>query len=63
VKITCGVGGRQKTVTYTVLKNSFYWNLSDTEPPTRQQTLADMRLPAHIQQKTARSGLSQRRCT
>ena len=36
---------------------------SDTEPPTRQHTLAGMRLPTHIQQRTARSGLNERRCT
>ena len=37
------------------------WNsqdLSDTEPPTRQHTPADMKPPTHIQQRTARSGLS-----
>jgi hypothetical protein len=39
------------------------WDLSDTGPPNRQHTPADMRPPTHIQQRTARSGLSQRRCT
>jgi hypothetical protein len=38
-------------------------DLSDTEPPTRQHTPADMRSTTHIQQRTAGSGLSQRRCT
>ena len=33
-------------------------DLSDTEPPTRQHTPADMKPPTHIQQRTARSGLS-----
>ena len=31
---------------------------SNTEPPTRQHTPADMRPPTHIQQMTARSGFS-----
>jgi hypothetical protein len=38
-------------------------DLSDTEPPTRQHTLADMRPPTHIQKRTVWSGLSERRCT
>jgi hypothetical protein len=38
-------------------------DLSDTGPPTRQHTPADMRPPTHIQQRTARSGFSQRRYT
>ena len=37
-------------------------DLSDTEPPTRQHTPADMRQSTHIQERTAWSGLSQR-CT
>jgi hypothetical protein len=37
--------------------------ISDTEPPTRQHTPADMRTLTHIQQRTAGSGFSQRRCT
>jgi hypothetical protein len=37
--------------------------ISDTEPPTRQHTPDDMRSPTHIQQRTTRSGLSQRRFT
>jgi hypothetical protein len=36
-------------------------DLSNTGPPTRQHTPADMRPPTHIQQRTARSGFSQRR--
>ena len=36
---------------------------SDTEPPTRQHTLADTKPATHIQQRTARSGFSQRRWT
>jgi hypothetical protein len=36
-------------------------DLSDTEPPTRQHTPAEMRLPTHRQQRTAWSGLSGRR--
>jgi hypothetical protein len=39
------------------------WDLSDTELPTRQHTPADMRPPTLKQQRTARSGLSQRRYT
>jgi hypothetical protein len=38
-------------------------DLSDTEPPTRQHTPADMRLPTHIQQMTASSVFMKRRCT
>jgi hypothetical protein len=38
-------------------------NLSNTGPPTRQLSPADMRLPTHIQQKTAQSGFSLRRYT
>ena len=38
-------------------------DLSDTEPPTKQHTPADMRPTTHIQQRTAGSGLSERRCT
>jgi hypothetical protein len=38
-------------------------DLSDTVPPTRQHTPADRRPSSHIQQRTAASGLSQRRCT
>ena len=38
-------------------------DLSDTEPPTRQHTPADMKPPTHIQQRTAWSGLSERRST
>jgi hypothetical protein len=35
----------------------------NTGPPTRQHTPADMRSTTHRQQRTSRSGLSQRRCT
>ena len=38
-------------------------DVSDTEPPTRQHTPVDMRPPTCIQQRTAGSGLSQRRWT
>jgi hypothetical protein len=38
-------------------------HLSDTLTPTRQHTTAGMRLPTHIQQRTAGCGFSQRRCT
>ena len=38
------------------------WDLSDTEPLTRQHTPADRRSPTHIQQRTTWSGLSERRC-
>jgi hypothetical protein len=38
-------------------------DLSDTEPSTRQHIKVDMRLPTHIQQRTAGSGFNQRRCT
>ena len=38
-------------------------DLSDTEPPIRQNIQADMMPQTHIQQRTARSGFSQRRCT
>jgi hypothetical protein len=38
-------------------------DLSDIGPPTRQHTPADMRPSTHIQQRTAGSGLRQRRCT
>jgi hypothetical protein len=31
-------------------------DLSNTEPPTRQHTPADMRPPTHIEQRTAGSG-------
>jgi hypothetical protein len=39
------------------------WDPSDTEPPTRQHTPAAMRPPAYIHQRTAWSGLSERRNT
>ena len=45
----------------TISTNMDPWDLSDTEPPTRQHTPADMRPPTHIQQRTTKSGLSQRR--
>lgn len=38
-------------------------DLSDTEPPTRQYTQADMRPLAYIQQRTVWSGLNERICT
>jgi hypothetical protein len=38
-------------------------DLSDTEPPTGQHTPADMRPPTHIQQRTAKPGLSERKHT
>jgi hypothetical protein len=38
-------------------------DLSDTGPPTRQHTPADMRFPTHIQQRIARSGFIRRWCT
>jgi hypothetical protein len=37
-------------------------DLSITGLPTRQHTPADMRPPSHVQQRTAGSGFSQRRC-
>jgi hypothetical protein len=37
-------------------------DLLDTEPPTRQHTPADMNPWTPIQQRTARSGSSERRC-
>jgi hypothetical protein len=33
-------------------------DLSNTGPPNRQHTAADMRSPAHIQQRIARSGFN-----
>jgi hypothetical protein len=36
---------------------------SNTEPPTRRHTPSDMRPPTHIQQRTARSGFNERRCS
>jgi hypothetical protein len=39
------------------------WDLSDTEPWTRKLTLADMKPPIQIQQRTAWFGLSEQRCT
>jgi hypothetical protein len=39
------------------------WDNSDTGPPTRPHTPADMRPRTHIQQRTAGFRLSQRRCT
>jgi hypothetical protein len=38
-------------------------DLSDTGPPTWQHTLANMRPPTYIQQSSAGSGFSQRKCT
>jgi hypothetical protein len=38
-------------------------DLSNTGPPTRQHTTADMRFPTHIQQRTALSMFSQKRYT
>ena len=46
-----------------VLTNLDPQYLSDTAPPTRQHKLADTRPPTHIQQRTDRFGLSQRRYT
>jgi hypothetical protein len=46
-----------------VSTNLDHQDLSDTEPPTRQHTSSDMRPPTHIQQRTAGSALSERRCT
>ena len=37
--------------------------LSDTELPTRQHTLADIRPLTHMQHRTAWFGLSEKRCT
>ena len=37
--------------------------ISDTEPPTRQHTPADICPSTHIQQRTDRSVFNQRRCT
>jgi hypothetical protein len=39
------------------------WTLRISQTPTRQHTPADMKPPAHIQQRTSGSGLSERRCT
>jgi hypothetical protein len=39
------------------------WDLSDTEPPNRQHTPADIRLPTHMQQRTSGSVFIQRWCT
>jgi hypothetical protein len=38
-------------------------DLSNSWPPNRQHTPADMRPPTHIHQRIAGSGFSQRRCT
>jgi hypothetical protein len=38
-------------------------SLSNTGPPTKQHTPADMRHLTHIQQRTAKSGFTQRRWT
>ena len=38
-------------------------DLSDTEPPNRKHTLADVRPPTYIERKTAWFGLSERRFT
>jgi hypothetical protein len=54
---SCSTGGP------AVSTNLDPWDLSNTGPPTRQHTLANMRPPTHIQQRTAGSGFSQRRCT
>jgi hypothetical protein len=39
------------------------WDLSNTEPPTRQNMPPGMRAPTHVQQRTSVSGFSQRKCT
>jgi hypothetical protein len=38
-------------------------DLSDSEPPTRQHTVANLRPPTHIQQRTAWSCLIEKRYT
>jgi hypothetical protein len=43
--------------------NLYPWDLLDTWQRTRQHTSADIRPLTHIQQRTARSGFSQRRHT
>lgn len=45
------------------LSISLFNHLKQSGSPTMQHTPVEMRSPAHIQQKTPRSGLSQRRCT
>jgi hypothetical protein len=51
------VGGRPAVST-----NPDPGDLSDTGPPTKQYTPADMKPLTHIQQRTAWRGLSGRRC-
>jgi len=46
-----------------VSTNQDPWYLSDTEPPTRQHTPADMRARTFIQKRAVWSVFSQRRCT
>lgn len=47
----------------SLLRVRCIWDLSDMEPPTRQHTWAPSRPLTNIQQRTAWSGLSGRRCT
>jgi hypothetical protein len=49
--------------TPAVSTNLGTWELSDTDPPTRQDTPADMTSPTRLQQRIARYWLNQRRFT
>ena len=44
-------------------QQSWTLEISDTEPPTRQNTLAGPRPPTNIQHRTTWSDLSEKRCT
>lgn len=47
----------------TVSTNLDFWELSDTDPPTRQHTLDGPRSLTHTQQRTSLFGLNKGRCT
>jgi hypothetical protein len=57
------VGGPAFSINWDPTCSSPPRDLSNTGPTTRQHTPADIRLPTHIQQRTAGSGFHQRRCT
>ena len=65
--LNCGKAGRSWGGEWPHGKtSSLNWpglqDLSDTEPPTRQHTTADMRPSIHIQQRTTWYGFSERSC-
>ena len=59
---TEGAEGDGNPIGRTISTNPDSWELQETKPPTKEHKWVGLRPQAHMQQRTALSGLSGREC-